>query len=206
MPLWPFRRVPRAVPLAEIKRFFEQAAGDEQHYPSAIDERILHVRVLADFFAPLPGARLADIGSGKGRFARIFAARGARVTAVDLSENMLAAARPLDACCASMTALPLATGVFDGAYATESLEHAVDIEAAVAELCRIVRPGGRVAIIDKNRAHWGRFETPVWEQWFGRRQLTRLLERHCARVTSRELSYWEDERPDGLFLAWLAVR
>ena len=45
---------------------------------------------------------------------------------------------------------------FDAAYATESLEHAVDIETAVDEMCRVVRPGGRIVIIDKNAEHWGR--------------------------------------------------
>ena len=49
---------------------------------------------------------------------------------------------------AGLTALPLATASCDGAYATESLEHAIDIPAAVAELCRIVKPGGAIAIID----------------------------------------------------------
>ena len=78
-----------------------------------------------------------------------------------------------------MTALPLATASCDGAYATESLEHAVDIPAAVAELCRIVKPGGRIVIIDKNAEAWGRLETPSWERWFGRKELERLLARHC---------------------------
>ncbi len=105
-----------------------------------------------------------------------------------------------------MTELPFPDETFDGVYATESLEHAVEIERAVAELCRVVRPGGRIAIIDKNAAEWGRLETPEWERWFGRRELTELLRRHCREVASREISYWEDVRPDGLFLAWLAVK
>jgi ubiquinone/menaquinone biosynthesis C-methylase UbiE len=105
-----------------------------------------------------------------------------------------------------MTALPLASGSMDGAYATESLEHAVDIEGAVAELCRIVKPGGRIVIIDKNAAAWGRLETPAWERWFDRKELEGLLARHCRQVSSRPLSYWEDVEPDGLFLAWLAVK
>ena len=54
------------------------------------------------------------------------------------------------ACAGSMTALPFRSASFDCAYATESLEHAVDIDAAVAEMCRVVKPGGRIAIIDKN--------------------------------------------------------
>jgi len=105
-----------------------------------------------------------------------------------------------------MTALPFRSESFDCAYATESLEHAVDIEGAVAEICRVVRPGGRIVIIDKNREQWGRLKTPQWEKWFGRKQLERLLGKHCRKVSSRPISYWEDVAPDGLFLAWLAEK
>jgi malonyl-CoA O-methyltransferase len=97
-------------------------------------------------------------------------------------------------------------GVFDCVYATESLEHAVEIDVAIAEICRVVRPGGRIVIIDKNAQQWGRLKTPEWEKWFGRKELEKLLARHCARVSSRPISYWEDVAPDGLFLAWLAER
>jgi ubiquinone/menaquinone biosynthesis C-methylase UbiE len=103
-----------------------------------------------------------------------------------------------------MTELPFADGSFHAAYATESLEHAVEIPTAVAEICRVVVPGGRIVIIDKNAAQWGRLETPEWERWFHRKELERLLRRHCREVSSRFISYWEDVPPDGLFLAWLA--
>ena len=105
----------------------------------------------------------------------------------------------------SMTELPFEDGFFDAAYATESLEHAVEIEKAVSEICRVVKPGGRIAIIDKNAEQWGKLKTPEWEQWFTRKGLERLLRRHCRQVSSRYISYWEDVEPDGLFLAWLAV-
>ncbi len=74
-----------------------------------------------------------------------------------------------------MLDLPFKTAAFDAAYATESLEHAVDIDRAVAEMCRVVKPGGRIVIIDKNAEHWGRFETPEWEKWFKRDELLKLL-------------------------------
>jgi ubiquinone/menaquinone biosynthesis C-methylase UbiE len=105
-----------------------------------------------------------------------------------------------------MTELPFEDAFFDAAYATESLEHAVEIGRAVAEMCRVVKPGGRIAIIDKNAAARGRLKTPEWEKWFGRKELERLLARHCRQVSSRPISYWEDVAPDGLFLAWLAVK
>ena len=131
----------------------------------------------------------------------------AAFVAFDLAEAMLRSVpQGLHPCAGSMTALPFPAGAFDCAYATESLEHAVDVEAAVAEMCRVVKPGGRIVIIDKNAKHWGRLKTPEWERWFGRRELEKMLAKHCRRVSSRPISYWEDVAPDGLFLAWLAER
>jgi len=193
----------------EIAAFFNEASRDEEHFPSTIDERILHVRTVLDWCGDLNGKTVADVGCGKGRFARIVKERNPRalVVGIDIAEAMLrcvpAAVAP---CAGSLTGIPLATGSCDAAYATESLEHAVDIEAAIAELCRILKPGGRLVIIDKNKDHWGRFKTPEWEKWFGQKELETLLRRHCVRVESHPISYWEEEVPDGLFLAWLAEK
>ena len=82
----------------------------------------------------------------------------------------------------------------------------MDIERAVAEMCRVVKPGGRLAIIDKNAEHWGKLKTPEWERWFHREELEKLLARHCRTVSSQFISYWEDVEPDGMFLAWLAEK
>jgi ubiquinone/menaquinone biosynthesis C-methylase UbiE len=193
----------------KIRNSFEEAAADDEHFPSTIDPRIEHVRLLVREFSALPSPRIADVGSGKGRFARVLSGEiaGAHLVCSDVSMNMLAHVRPpLAPCAASMTALPFASGAFDAAYATESLEHAVDIAAAVAEICRIVRPGGRIVIIDKNKEHWGKLQTPEWERWFSRRELEELLGKHCRAVRSQYISYWADVAPDGMFLAWMAER
>ncbi|MFN0104241.1 MAG: class I SAM-dependent methyltransferase [Bryobacteraceae bacterium] len=192
-----------------IRRSFEESAADEEHFPSTIDPRILHVRVILETFGDLAGKRVLDAGCGKGRFARVLLAEhpAARIHGMDIALAMLRfVGSPLMPCAGSLTALPYADAAFDALYATESLEHAVDIEGAVGELCRVVKPGGRIVIIDKNKEHWGRLRTPEWERWFGQRELETLLSRHCRRVESRPISYWEDVDPDGLFLVWLAER
>jgi ubiquinone/menaquinone biosynthesis C-methylase UbiE len=194
---------------ARIRASFDEASHDEEHFPSTIDPRIYHVKLVLEHCGDLNGRRVLDVGCGKGRFARIVQERSpaAEVWGLDISEEMLKhVPDSIHTRAGSMTELPFEDGWFDAAYATESLEHAVEIERAIAEMCRILKPGGRLAIIDKNAEHYGRLKTPEWEKWFRREELETLLRRHCRDVSSRFISYWEDVEPDGLFIAWLAVK
>src|ERR1700721_332398 len=101
------RTRPKPAP-EEIRAYFNRAAGDEQHYPSTIDPRIWHVKLVLEHLGDQAHGRVADVGCGKGRFARIVKERwpGARVAAIDLAEAMLTHVPPeIQRVAASMTAL-----------------------------------------------------------------------------------------------------
>ncbi|HEY1266059.1 MAG TPA: methyltransferase domain-containing protein [Candidatus Binatia bacterium] len=96
-----------------------------------------------------PGVRLLDVASGPGYVAGAAAERGASVTGVDFSAPMVAAAaqryskanfRHGDA-----EALPFAEGSFDAVTMNFGLLHLGDPDKALAEACRVLRPGGSFA-------------------------------------------------------------
>jgi trans-aconitate methyltransferase len=103
---------------AEIRAFFNTAALDEEHYPSTIDPRIYHVQLMLKHLGDLTEKRVADVGCGKGRFARIVRDQypSASVLALDVAEAMLVCVPPgIHRCTATMTDLPLASASCDAA-------------------------------------------------------------------------------------------
>lgn len=96
------------------------------------------------------GVRLLDAGTGPGTVAAMAAARGARVTAVDAEPSMVArtaAAVPAaDTRHALLPELPFADGEFDAVVANFVINHVGRPREAVAELRRVLRPGGRIAV------------------------------------------------------------
>lgn len=101
-----------------------------------------------------PGERVLDVATGTGWSARNVARMGAMVTAVDISEELLTAARELSAHLrppiefrrADAERLPFEDGAFDAVISTFGVMFAFDQPRAAAELARVCRPGGRLAL------------------------------------------------------------
>jgi SAM-dependent methyltransferase len=99
---------------------------------------------------PLSGKAVLDAGCGAGQAAADAAARGARVSGIDASAPLLDVARHRtpagDFRQADIEALPFEADVFDVVTAFNAIQYAVDPATAVAELARVCRSGGSVAI------------------------------------------------------------
>jgi len=95
-------------------------------------------------YGPLRGRRVLDLGCGPGFYTRALRARGAEVVPVDndAGELELTGDPPEGFVLADATALPFAGASVDGVLCSNMLEHTPDPEAVVAEIARVLRPGG----------------------------------------------------------------
>jgi SAM-dependent methyltransferase len=109
----------------------------------------LHEATLAALL-PLSRLRLLDVGCGAGQALTLAAGHGARVTGLDVAKPMIDVARErlpdADLRVGDIQDLPFDDGAFDVVTAFNVVQYAAEPRAAVAELARVTRPGGRVAI------------------------------------------------------------
>ena len=162
-----------------------------------------------------PGAgHVLDVATGTGLVARELLARGYRVTGLDQSAEMLARARARfgdDVALVEGSAerLPFADGAFDHLTFTYLLRYVDDPAAILAELARVVRPGGTVAMLEFGvpRGAW----RPAWELYVraGLPLAGRVLGRGWREVGSflgpSIRSFWERWPEERLLAAWRAA-
>jgi ubiquinone/menaquinone biosynthesis C-methylase UbiE len=129
----------------------------------------LEVAAVMEFLDRVEGKRVLDAGCGDGTYSLAAAERGARVTGVDLSEDMLAVARERSAARGltvnwrqgNVLALPFPDSSFDLAIAITVLCLVPDPQKAVRELSRVLVPGGRLVIGELHR----------WSLWAMKRRI-----------------------------------
>ena len=122
-----------------------------------------------------PPGRVADVGGGTGNYAAALLDHGFAPAVFDLSPDMLrvAASKGLAAVRADAAALPLPADTLDAVMWVSMLPHVPDWPDALAEGQRVVRPGGRLALMVFTReqlaVHWILEYFPTAGSWFGQR-------------------------------------
>ena len=121
----------------------------------ATEEPRASVRAALDALGPLEGASVLDAGCGDGVHLRAFADRvgpHGRVVGAELDAGRAAAAAAvapdLGVVRADVASLPFAADTFDLVWCSAVLHHVESPSAAVAELARVLRPGGRLAVLE----------------------------------------------------------
>lgn len=124
---------------------------------SAGNSRLWRV-ALTKALQPRKGMRILDLAAGTGTASAAIAKHGAHVTAADFSEGMLAEGRIrqagnelIDFVWADATQLPFEDDSFDAATISFGLRNVEGPERALAEMFRVVKPGGRVVICEFSR-------------------------------------------------------
>lgn len=157
-------------------------------------------RAVREALALRPGERVLDVGVGPGFLAAEMAAEvgaAGRVCGIDPSESMLAIAQtrpqpagsaPVELQPGDANRLPYPDASFDVATSTQVLEYLTDLPGALAEIRRVLRPGGRVLILDTD------WDSVVWhttDQSRMRRVLAafepHLADPHLPRTLQRSL-------------------
>lgn len=101
-----------------------------------------------------PGGSLLEVGCGSGRYLDLMRALGwSRVVGVDVSPSAVARAKEalgLEAYAGDLRSIGFPDATFDGVSLSHTLEHVVEPVALLAEVRRVTKPGGRIAIVVPN--------------------------------------------------------
>jgi 2-polyprenyl-3-methyl-5-hydroxy-6-metoxy-1,4-benzoquinol methylase len=181
----------------EMHRQWEQDyrnADNENFYERAFD-------FIIDVVKPAAGATFLDAGCGSCAHSVRLARRGFQVHAVDFSESALSMAREyarskgladrISLGRESLLQLSFADNSFDYVLCWGVLMHIPEVEQAVAELARVVRPGGSLVISEANC-----FSVEALSVRYLRRILGR--EKADVKVASAGVEYWKDKDGDAL--------
>jgi len=136
---------------------------------------------------PTPGERILDLAGGTGTSADPFHRAGAAVIPCDFSFGMLEVGKQrlphLGFTAGDALRLPFASGVFDAVTISFGLRNVRDPDAALAEMRRVTRPGGRLVVCEFSHPTWPLFRTVYVEY------LMRALPPVARQVSSNPEAY-----------------
>ena len=195
----------------KMRAFFDSVAGrlGKDHVPGkswkALAEALLRL---------MPPMVIADLGAGDGSFSLLLAQNAEKVIAVDSSAKMIEFAREqahrchvknVDYRLGDMEELPIGDASVDIVFFSQSLHHALHPDRAVCEAARILKPGGRIAILDLARHRFEEAREIYADEWLGfsEAELESILDRAGFTKSQTSIVYKEEKPPH--FQTLLAV-
>jgi ArsR family transcriptional regulator len=165
------------------QEFFATAAAGWDHLRHELFGNTFHLWALLGLIEPT--LVVGDLGCGTGQLAEILAPYVRSVVAVDESADMLAAARQrlsseasnVDFRQGALESLPIETGDLGAAILSLVLHHSPDPARALGEVARVVRPGGRILVVDMLPHDRQEYQQQMGHVWLGfsERQIARFL-------------------------------
>jgi ArsR family transcriptional regulator len=162
----------------------------------------------------MPPMVIADLGAGEGTFSQLLARRSKKVIAVDNSDKMVEYGRELaskhgvknlEYRKGDLEAVPIRDAAVDLAFFSQALHHAQHPERAVAEAWRILKPGGRIVVLDLLRHGYEEAREMYADLWLGftEVELTRFLRQAGFKNIETSVVHSEESAPH--FTTLLAV-
>lgn len=194
-----------------MRAFFDSVAGrlGKDYVPGkswkALAEALLRL---------MPPMVIADLGAGDGSFSLLLAQNAQKVIAVDSSAKMIEFAREqaqrhqvknIDYRLGDMEELPIDDESVDLVFFSQSLHHALHPQHAIAEAARILKPTGRIAILDLAKHRFEEAREMYADEWLGfsEAELDAMLHKSGFANPKTSIVYKEDKAP--YFQTLLAV-
>lgn len=154
----------------------------------------------------MPPMVIADLGAGEGTFSQLLARRSRKVIAVDNSEKMVEYGRELahkhgiknlEYRKGDLEDVPIKDGMVDLAFFSQALHHAQHPERAVAEAWRILKPGGRIVVLDLLRHNYEEARELYADLWLGftEVEVTRFLRQAGFKNIETSIVHSEESAP-----------
>jgi ArsR family transcriptional regulator len=186
-----------------MRRYFDELAGKfgRQYVPGrswkGVAEALLKL---------MPPLVIADLGAGEGTISQLMAQRAKQVIAIDNSEKMVEFGSELakkhgisnlEYRLGDIEDVPIQSGTVDLAFLSQALHHAPHPEKAIAEAHRILKPGGRIEVLDLNRHQFEEAREMYADLWLGFTELEieKYLKGAGFRNVETSIVYRETESP-----------
>jgi len=154
----------------------------------------------------MPPMVIADLGAGEGTFSQLLARRSKKVIAVDNSDKMVEYGRELaskhgvknlEYRKGDLEAVPIRDAAVDLAFFSQALHHAQHPARAVAEAWRILKPGGRIVVLDLLRHNYEEAREMYADLWLGftEVELTRFLRQTGFKNIETSVVHSEEDAP-----------